>query len=286
MFCVIQEVEVKTVPAGEPKGIEVYESRRIVNGQEFCSYEYRNSAERFERPIRKSYRISIHESYRENGKVKKKQTVICTIGYYEVVDWGSWIGDYINGGLKKKADILGITENELCNLIYGKWQPIIDRVLAEFQQTEEYKAKKEKQRIINEHNQRVGAFTEKYGVTRSEYNRCYDVFGKLRNPEYLKKIEADFKARKEYESWSREESRSYYKNSYSNHGGYNSGSYCDSSASNYNEADKAMLKKFYRTLSKAFHPDSNPDKDTSEEMKMLNRLKSRILKNTNIRGLY
>ena len=45
-------------------------------------------------------------------------------------------------------------------------------------------------------------------------------------------------------------------------------------ASNYNEADKAMLKKFYRTLSKAFHPDSNPDKDTSEEMKMLNRLKS------------
>ena len=51
-------------------------------------------------------------------------------------------------------------------------------------------------------------------------------------------------------------------------------SYCGTAASNYNEADKAMLKKFYRTLSKAFHPDSNPDKDTSEEMKMLNRLKS------------
>lgn len=50
--------------------------------------------------------------------------------------------------------------------------------------------------------------------------------------------------------------------------------YCVTWRSNYNEADKAMLKKFYRTLSKAFHPDSNPDKDTSEEMKMLNRLKS------------
>ena len=35
----------------------------------------------------------------ENGKVKKKQTVICTIGYYEVVDWGDWPGDYIIGGL-------------------------------------------------------------------------------------------------------------------------------------------------------------------------------------------
>ena len=100
------------------------------------------------------------------------------------------------------------------------------------------------------------------------------MFGKLRNPEYLKKIKADFKARKEYERRSREQSRSYYENFYSNYGGYNSGSYCGTAASNYNEADKAMLKKFYRTLSKAFHPDSNPDKDTSEEMKMLNRLKS------------
>ena len=40
------------------------------------------------------------------------------------------------------------------------------------------------------------------------------------------------------------------------------------------EDNKAMLKKFYRTLSKAYHPDSNPDKDTSEEMKLLNQLKS------------
>lgn len=125
-----------------------------------------------------------------------------------------------------------------------------------------------------EHNERVNEFTEKYGVTRSEYNRCYDVFGKLRNPEYLKKIKADFKAKKEYERRSRGQSRSYYENFYGNYGGYNSGSYCGTAASNYNEADKAMLKKFYRTLSKVFHPDSNPDKDTSEEMKMLNRLKS------------
>ena len=35
-----------------------------------------------------------------------------------------------------------------------------------------------------------------------------------------------------------------------------------------------MLKKFYRTLSKAYHPDRNPGKDTSEEMKLLNQLKN------------
>ena len=51
MFCVIQEVATKTVPAGEPKGIEVYESRWTADGKEFCSYEYRNSAERLNRCI-------------------------------------------------------------------------------------------------------------------------------------------------------------------------------------------------------------------------------------------
>ena len=53
---------------------------------------------------------------------------------------------------------------------------------------------------------------------------------------------------------------------YGNYGGYSGGSYCGTAASNCNETDKALLKKFYRTLSKAFHPDSNPDKDTSEEI--------------------
>lgn len=273
MFCVIQEVEVKTTPAGEPKGIEVYESKFTIDGKEICSYEYRNSAERFERPIRKSYRISIHESYRESGKVKKRQTVICTIGYYEVVDWGDWPGDYVVGGLALKAAALGMEENELADLIYTKWQTVVDHIREEYKQTEEYAAKRENRRIIKEHNERVNKFIEKYGVSRSEYNRCYDVFGKLRNPEYLEKIKAEYKEREEYERRSWEQRRSYYKKNGGNYGGYGGGSYCGNVSSNYDETDKDMLKKFYRALTKIFHPDSNPDKDTSEEMKMLNRLK-------------
>lgn len=190
------------------------------------------------------------------------------------MDWGDWPGDFVVGGLASKADALGLEESELADLIYTKWQAIVDRIWEEYKQTEEYAARQENCRIIREYNERINEFTEKYGVTRSEYNRCYDVFGKLRNPEYLKKIKADFKAKKEYERRSREQSRSYYEKFYGNYGGYNSGSYCGTAASNYNEADKAMLKKFYRVLSKTFHPDSNPDRDTSEEMKMLNRLKS------------
>ena len=40
------------------------------------------------------------------------------------------------------------------------------------------------------------------------------------------------------------------------------------------EDNKAIFKQFYRTLSKIYHPDSNQGKDTSEEMKVLNQLKS------------
>ncbi len=266
MFCVIQEVETKTVPAGESKRIEVYESRWTADGKEFCSYEYRNSAERFERPIWKSYRISIHESYRENGKVKKKQTVICTIGYYEVVDWGDWPGDSVVGGLASKADVLGLEESELADLIYTKWQAVVDRIWEEYKQTEEYAVRQENRRIIREHNERVNEFMEKYGVIRSEYNRCYDVFGKLRNPEYLKKIKADYKARKEYER----QSRSYYEKYYSN---YSGSGYCENVSNTYSDDDKEMLKQFYRTLSKKFHPDANPGTDTSKQMQLLNQLK-------------
>ena len=120
----------------------------------------------------------------------------------------------------------------------------------------------------------AGSFIQKYGLSDDEYDRIYDVFGTLHNPERLERMKADHEFRKKYERKSWEQSRSYYESFYSNYGGYSGSSYCGSSASNYSEDDKTMLKKFYRTLSKAFHPDSNPDKDTSKEMKMLNRLKS------------
>ena len=42
---------------------------------------------------------------------------------------------------------------------------------------------------------------------------------------------------------------------------------------NYKEEDKAVLKQFYRELSKKFHPDANPDIDTSQQMQLLNQLK-------------
>lgn len=273
MYCVIQEIKIKKVPAGESKEIEVYETNWTMNGEPYTTYGYRYSQEHYERKVRKAYRISIHKSFREGGRVRKKQTVICTIGYYALIDWGSWIGDYINGSRwSDKVEAIGLPEEDLVKMIYEKFQPIIDQVEAEYHQTEEYKAKEEHSRILKEYSQRINEFVNKYGVGESDYKQCYDVFGNLRNPDCLKKIEESYKQRQEYERRSQEQSRGYYENSYSNYTGSSSKSF---GSVNYqrNEGNKAMLKQFYRTLSKAYHPDSNPGKDTSEEMKLLNQLK-------------
>lgn len=54
--------EVKTVSAGEPKGFVVDETKVTWDGEGYTKYSYHYASERFERPIRKSYRISVHES--------------------------------------------------------------------------------------------------------------------------------------------------------------------------------------------------------------------------------
>ena len=274
MFAVIQEVETKKPSKGNAKSLEVYESCFTVNGTEYCYYRYRKSDDCFERPIRKAYRISVRESFRKDGKVRQKQVSICTIGYYDVVDLGDWIGDYVRGSLKTKADALGITEKELSDMIYEKWQPVVDWIRKEYAQTEEYAASQEHSRIIKAWTEKREAFAQKYGADQDEYDKCYDVFGTLRNPEYLEKIKSDCKARKEYEKRSQEYRRSYHDNFHSNYNSGESSSYGGIFSNNYTSEDKETLKQFYRVLSKKFHPDANPDMDTSRQMQLLNRLKS------------
>ena len=112
-------------------------------------------------------------------------------------------------------------------------------------------------------------FNAKYDLSGNEYDKCYDVFGTLQNPEYLKQIEANYEAKQRYE----QESRRYYKENHSNYSYDSNSSYGGSVSSNYNEEEKTILKQFYRELSKKFHPDANPDTDTSQQMQLLNRLK-------------
>ena len=262
MFCVIQERETRRWSKGEPKSIEVHEEWDGDCG--IYSYGWHYSEEAFMRRPKPSYKISIHKSYREDGKVKKRQIPICTIGYYSIIDYGGWIGDYIkNGRLEEKSEILGISEDELVDMVYGKFQPIIDMVLDEYSQTEEYAARRRHTMILEENERRENEFAEMYGAEIEDYRICYDVFGNLRNPEYLEMIK----------NGCRENSRSYQKNNYGNYGYGNGCSYQENKNSNYKNEEREMMKQFYRVLSKKFHPDANPGEDTSKEMQLLNSLK-------------
>lgn len=267
MYCVIQEIETKKRNRGKPKELKVYKTTFTIMGETGTTYGYNYSDDLFDRPVNKAYRITVHESRRIGGKVKKKQVYICTVGYYDIVDWGGYIGDYMTGDRKERIlDSLGIEEDTLMDLVYGKFQPIIDHVQAEYAQTEEYKTVEEQRRIISKYQEAMRQFADKYQVDQDEYRHCYDVFGVLRDKEYLEKIKREYKARQRYEK----SNRSYYENFYSN---YTNGS-STRTAGGSHEDDKAVLKQFYRELSKKFHPDANPDIDTSEQMKILNQLKS------------
>lgn len=273
MFCVIQEIETKKPNKnGYSKELKSEYMKMSCNGKDMSHYWYCFSAEKFERPIKKAYRISIHHSYRENGKIKKKQFVLCTVNYYDFAVGNFSIYDYCDYKIQKTAEALSRNIDDIYQLVEERVNPLEEKIQEEFSKTEEYITHQEHDRITTIYAAKKAQFAHEYGVDGGEYDKCYDVFGELRNPEYLEKIKREYQQRKKFE----EEYGSYYKNYYSNYNSNSSsygGSCFNSASNNYTDNDKEILKQFYRTLSKKFHPDVNPDRDTSQEMKMLNQLK-------------
>lgn len=261
MYCVIQEIELKNPGSNaERKKIETY---RATSRNGLYSYCYRFSGEGFERPVKKAYKISIHHSYREDGKVKKKQWHICTMSYYDIADGYTWVQDKMRlSRWEELISNIGVTEDEFVKIIYDKLDPLIEKIEKEFQQTEEYKAKMEHEEILKKYRESKYEFKKKWG---SDNYECYfDVFGVLREPEMFEAFKKQYKASKEYE-------RSYYENFKSNYNNYSKGSYSVNNSSNYKEEDKEKYKKVYKVLAKAFHPDIV--KDDGEMMKFVNNLK-------------
>lgn len=274
MFVVVQEIDTKkSNKDGYAKELKSEYLPIIFNGEDIGHYWYFYSDERFERPVKKAYRISIHHSFRKDGKVQKKQFVLCTVNYYDLATDFFSLYDWCDSKINLAAEGLSVSVDEIYELVQKKIEPLIDKIQCEFHETEEFKTHEKHEKITTIYAAKKVEFNQKYGLSGDEYDKIYDVFGNLHNPKRLERIKADYEFREKYERKSKEQSSSYYENFYSNYKEYGGSSYCGSVTSNYNEADKAMLKKFYRTLSKTFHPDSNQGVDTAEEMKLLNRIK-------------
>lgn len=254
---------------GEGKELCVTTSNWTVNGVPYTSYGYTYSDEKFDRPIKTAYKVTLHDkSYRnDKGQVTKKQYHVTTIKYYDLVDF-SWNDCIISNKINDIAEEMNVAPDLVWEEIAKKLNALQDKVNAEFEQTEEYKVKKEHDAILHEYRTRKSEFAEKYEVKENEYDRCYDIFGVPRNKEYFEKIKREFKTRKDYE----ERSSSYQRSNQSNYNDY-SGSYGTSSFNSglSSEKEKEYYKKFYRILATKFHPDVL-DGD-NEPMQFLNKLK-------------
>jgi hypothetical protein len=265
LYCVIQKVQNKKCnPYGGYKELMVDSTTWTMNGISEIHYYYSYGGDRFERPTKEAYKISIHKSYRENGMVKKKQWVICTMNYYALLEY--WPGDCtVKDVLNNKLKEMGITEEELWDMVYIKLQPIIDMVKAKFEATEEYKTKQKHKQITDKYLKDKQEFEKKYGSDTYDY--CYDVFGVLRNEKYLSELESNYKAQQSY----RDNYSSYYNNSQSNHNYDDFSNFFNNKQSTYTDEEREYLKAIYKAAALKLHPDIK--KDNGEGMKFLNKLK-------------
>lgn len=262
MYCVIQQVQLKKPNRyGAYRELTVERDGWTINGKPPL-WRYRQTGERFERPHLDAYKISLHQSYREGGKVRKRQYSIRTMSYYDIVEYS--LSDCADGAIKAVAEQLNMEYQALYDCIESKLTPLRERLEADFHQSEEYQTHQKHQQIIKEYHEARSEFCAQYGVDADEYDRCFDVFGTLRNEAYLKQIQKDHKARQKAEREAHRKQQQFYRE----YSGYSA-----ASLSNYTDDETAMLKQFYKLLSKKYHPDLNPDKDTTAEMQLLNRLK-------------
>lgn len=274
MFCVVQTLQLKKPNTdGDLREYEV--SSMTISGMNgdrtktYYSYYPVSGCGRFERPHREAYRISIHESYRECGKVKKRQCSIGTVSYYSLITWGLY--DYIDSGISRAVNVFGVDYDTLYKLVEDKMAPIIDRITKEYHKSEEYKARRQRDKLQKAYQKARAAFGKRYDIDPHEYDACYDIFGTLRDKPYFDQIVRQYEQKQEaYSSY-----RKRYSSNYGFGGGFGGGSsgYGLSFSGTYTTEETAILKQFYRTLSKAYHPDLNPSTDTTAQMQLLNRLK-------------
>ncbi|MDO5292115.1 MAG: hypothetical protein Q4F05_05125 [bacterium] len=259
MQCKIEEFELDQVRSkGAPKKIIVDEFEWVSGGEHGKTYTHRMSAERFERTNKQAYRIIVVE---DNGK----ECPVATLTYYDFVDFNieDCIGDRL---IEQIAKEMNTTAEAVWDVIKEKLENLRDKIRFEFGQTEEYLENKKNQQILEAYQKAKKKFSMELGVDQTKYDHIYNVFGELKDADYLNKVHEQIKEREKFSENSRRKHKEAWRN-------FSGSSDFFGSKGNYSEEDKDMLSKFYKVLAKKFHPDANPGIDTSKEMQLLNEIK-------------
>lgn len=157
-------------------------------------------------------------------------------------------------------------------MVESKVKSLQARSRREYRRTDEYKAERVRLKQQETYQKVRRAFAKAYDVTPDEYDHIYDVFRELRDETYLKNLER----KKQQEEVTRpayeQEQRRYYEQARSNYSYSGFGGYAASASHAYTQTEQIMLKDFYRALSRKYHPDLNPDPDTTAHIQLLNKL--------------
>lgn len=265
MYCVIQKLKVKS-----PSSISFIKNINVVthDNDVVTTYGYETVEEELKSYTR--YKISLHESYREDGVIKKRQYYIITIDALDLAYYGYYpVEDLVS---KEKLEYIkkqtSKTNEEIEEIFRSKVEPLTNKMKQCLEQKELYKTHQRHLETLSYYRMKKCDFEKVYGV--GTYNQCYNIFGTLMNYDRLQELKSIKREREEQE-------RSYqnYKNSnYWN----NFNSYFNKQSSNYTEQETKLLKEAFKLLAKKYHPDKNPDNDTTEIMAAINNLKDKIIK--------
>lgn len=270
MYVSVQKIYGKSKIYGYAKDVVT----TTINTGTTILYGWQYSPEKFERE-NYSYKITVKESYRENGKVKQKQVVMGTYHWFDFVDNYVYCDDWF---CEKLSDAFLDKAGKDMDAVYDE----IDKKIEEIQSVEsekwmtskEYKVHNKHLEMIRKYESKKTAYDEIYG--KGIFEQIYDIHLKVMNQnlyEQLPKIRAEKKksdeAKQEYERRSHEEQHRQWEKYFK---GFGDGSYQTGLCSNYTDREKEYLNKFYKALAVKFHPDVlNGD---NEPMQLVNKLKA------------
>lgn len=264
MYCVIQKLKVKS-----PFTISFIKDIHVVtnDNKEVTTYGYKTVEEELKSYTR--YKISLHESYREDGVIKKRQYYIITedalalayYGYYPIEDCVS----------EEKLEYImkqsGKTREEIEEIFRSKVEPLTNKMHQCLEQKELYKIHQRHLETLSYYRMKKCDFEKVYGI--GTYDQCYNVFGTLMNYDRLQELKSIKREREEQERSYREKQNSNYWDKFN--------SYFNKPTSNYTEQETKLLKEAFKLLAKKYHPDKNPGKDTTEIMATINNLKDKVI---------
>lgn len=269
MYVSVQKIFGKSKVYGYPK--DVVTTQTDLGTTTRYGWEY--SEEKFERE-NYSYKITVKESFRQNGRVKQKQVVMGTFHWFDFIDHYVYPDDWFY--VKLEEIFPNRTQdqiNTVCDVIDKKVSIIEREECDKWHGSKEYKVHNKHLNMIRKYESKKVVFDELYG--EDIFEQIYDIHLKVMNQdlyEELPKIRAEKKKtdeeKREYERRSREERQKQWDDFYKK---YTSGSYSIGSDSNYTDNEREYLKRFYRVLATKFHPDVL--EGDNEPMQFLNKLK-------------